>query len=156
MGPQTKRLRNMPIQKSRGYNWEKLQWGRKQNACGMPLCLCLCIVTHYSFNGAANKTLAELYCVVIYRPDNYLLQWGRKQNACGIRTLESFTTGLNRASMGPQTKRLRNHIRYAPRDCGLVLQWGRKQNACGIVQFGFDSRHVHLSFNGAANKTLAE
>ena len=88
------------------------------------------------FNGAANKTLAEL-------------------------TLYAFVyVGYVLASMGPQTKRLRNMIGDSMslskptsfngaanktlaesgvdaygEDTAYELQWGRKQNACGITLY---------------------
>ena len=87
-----------------------------------------------------------------------MLQWGRKQNACGIRNAAVLPTTCTPASMGPQTKRLRNRYLFLLflyfTHCGFN---GAANKTLAEYKFVTFSRVTPSScFNGAANKTLAE
>ena len=131
MGPQTKRLRNLLSKSVSGISYNCFNGAANKTLAEFVLDV-LHRIWSRCFNGAANKTLAEFERRTNHTGRRRRLQWGRKQNACGIGLLDGFLFGLFWASMGPQTKRLRN------------------------TRCTHKYAHHYASFNGAANKTLAE
>ena len=84
MGPQTKRLRNYKTRCSECGSIHLSFNGAANKTLAESLAASANQSEKACFNGAANKTLAELGINADDTAVNYMLQWGRKQNACGI------------------------------------------------------------------------
>ena len=156
MGPQTKRLRNAVYGSGGGGGRDELQWGRKQNACGIFLSISNTITSYMASMGPQTKRLRNLYAMDMFGMQLTCFNGAANKTLAEFGTIKSNSIIIFDGFNGAANKTLaESYGKYKNPNTKDVLQWGRKQNACGIWWWGLVLGKV-TSFNGAANKTLAE